>query len=122
MKDERDYKKRKLSASQEGRGIKIGATGSPGSLIHEALGKSGAEEWDEVHLYVVNSSPSVVTLTLEWGGTTSPDDLIEVNIGAGLGLVKVLEGLLLHNQRPLRAYASTANVLMIHGYVHRHER
>jgi hypothetical protein len=59
-------------------------------------------------------------LTLEWGGTTSPDDLIEVTITTEAGLTLVSPGLLLKgNATPLvvKAFAASANVVTLHGFV-----
>ena len=56
--DYRDYKKRKLSASSDGRGIKVAATSSPGTLIHTALASVAQNEWDEVWIRAINTSGS----------------------------------------------------------------
>jgi hypothetical protein len=71
-RDYRDYKKRKLSASTDGRGIKVAATASPGTLIHTALDSIGAIEWDEIWLRATNTSGSPVQLTVQFGGTEQP--------------------------------------------------
>ena len=109
------FSKVKLSGSTDGRQIKIGA-GSPGTLIHTAH----ATALDEVHLYAVNSDTSDRKLTVEYGGTTVPDDTIEVTIPAESGLVCVVPGTSpLTNSLAVRAYASVANVVMIQGFVNR---
>ena len=120
-RDYRDYKKRKLSASSDGRGIKVGATATPGTLIHTALSNIAANEWDEVTIQAVNTSASAVKLTVEWGGTTSPDDLVEITIPSQSGFTLVIPGLVLQNGREVRAFAATADVIVIHGYVNRYE-
>lgn len=110
--------KRVLSGSTNGRGIKVAATASPGTLIHTAV--TGTASLDEVWLYAVNTSTNPVALTLQWGGTTSPDDEITVNIGAkGVGKILVAAGILLQNDLVIRAYAGTTNVININGYVNR---
>ena len=119
-RDYRDYKKRKLSASTDGRGIKVGVTASPGTLLHEALASTAANEWDEIVLKAVNTSASSVKLTVEWGGTTSPDDLVEVTIPAESGFTDVIPGHVLQNGAEVRAFADTADVVVIHGYVNRY--
>jgi len=109
-----------LSGSTDGRAIKIVATSTPGTTIH--TGPSNASELDEVWLYAMNTDTSARKLTVEWGGTSSPDDLIEITILAEPGLVLIAPGLLLKgNSTPLliRAFASSANVITIHGYVNR---
>ncbi len=68
------YKKRKLSGSMDGRGIKVAATASPGTLVHTATDSKAANEWDELYLRVTNTSAAAVLLTVEFGGTTNPDD------------------------------------------------
>jgi hypothetical protein len=58
---------------------------------------------------------------VEWGGTTSPDDLIEINaLPAESGLVLIVPGLVIvGNATPLivKAFADAANLVNIHGYV-----
>jgi hypothetical protein len=112
------YSKQLLSGSTNGKGIKVAATATAGTTIHTAV--SGTSSIDEIWLYAHNTSASAVKLTFEWGGTTSPDDHIEVNIGAeGTGLILVAPGILLQNGLVVRAFAGTANVINIFGYVNR---
>jgi len=55
-----------------------------------------------------------------FGGVAAPDDHIEINIGAeGTGLVLVSPGLLLTNSLVVKAFAGTANVVTLTGYVNR---
>jgi len=116
-----NYKKRKLSASSDGRGIKVAATATPGTLIHSALSNVAGNEWDEVWLRAVNSSASAVKLTIEWGGTANPDDQIEVTLPPEGGFTEVVPGHLLQNGAAVRAFAATANVVILHGFVNRYE-
>lgn len=113
------YAKTILSGSTDGKGILVAATASTGTTIH--TGSSTASTLHEVWLYAVNSSASAaVKLTVQWGGTTSPNDDIEVTIQPESGLVLVSPGLLIKgNATPLvvRAFAGSANVITIHGYV-----
>jgi hypothetical protein len=112
------FSKQLLSGSTNGRGIKVVATATAGTLIHTAV--AGTTPEDEIWLYAHNTSASAVKLTLEWGGTTAPDDHIEVNIPVdGTGLVLVAPGILLQNGLVVRAFAGTANVINIFGYVNR---
>lgn len=121
-RDFRDYKKRKLSASTNGRGLKVGATTTPGTLIHTSLESVGANEWDEVFLYAVNTSANAVKLTIEWGSTSSPDDRIVLTIPPESGLTQVVPGLVLQGTAAIRAFAATTNVVTLHGYVNRYEQ
>ena len=114
------FSKTILSGSTDGRGIKVAATATAGTTIH--TGSSTATTLDEIWLYAVNTSASDVKLTVEWGGVSSPDDLIEYTVKAENGLYLIAAGLLIKgNATPLlvRAFAATANVIVIHGYVNR---
>lgn len=112
------YTKQKLSASTDGRAIKVAATATAGTTIH--TGSATATTYDEVWLYAQNTSSTAVKLTVEWGGVTAPDDLIELTVQPEAGLVTIAPGLLIKgNATPLviRAFAGTANVITIHGFV-----
>jgi hypothetical protein len=114
------YSKLKLSGSTDGRLIKVAQTATAGTTVH--TGSSTATVLDEVWLYAVNSDTTDRKLTIEWGGTNSPDDLIEQTITAESGLLLVVAGLVIvGNATPLvvRAFAATANVVMVGGYVNR---
>ena len=114
------FSKELLSTSTDGRAIKVAATATAGTLIH--TGSTTATTIDEVWLYAVNSDSTDRKLTLEWGGVTVPDDLIEITIGAEAGLVLVAPGLLIKGNSTallVRAFAATANVIDMHGYVNR---
>ena len=114
------FSKLVLSGSTDGRAIKVAATATPGTTIH--TGSSTAATIDEIWLYATNTDTTARKLTIEWGGTSSPDDLIELTIPAESGLTLVAPGLLIKgNATPLvvRAFAASANVVTIHGYVNR---
>jgi hypothetical protein len=100
--------------------IKVAATATAGTAIHTA--SSTATTIDEIWLYAVNTSTSSVKLTIEWGETTSPDGHIEVTVLPEAGLVTVIPGLVMQGNasaKVVRAFAGTANVICIHGYVNR---
>ena len=112
------FTKTLLSGSTNGKAIKVVATATAGTTIHTAV--SGSSSLDEVWLYAHNSSATSVKLTLEWGEATAPDGNIEINIGAeGTGLVLVSPGILLQNSLVIKAFAATANVITLTGYVNR---
>jgi len=114
------YSKIHLSGSTDGRLIKVAATGTAGTTIH--TGSSTATTYDEVWLYAVNSDSTDRKLTIEFGGVSSPDDLIEQTITAESGLLLIVPGLVIKGNATalvVRAFAATANVVMIGGYVNR---
>ena len=99
----------------------VAASSSPGTLIHSALSSVAANEWDEIFIQAVNTSGSAVKLTLEWGGTSDPGDHIEVTIPAESGFSEVIPGHVLQNGAEARAFAATADVIVLHGYVNRYQ-
>ena len=111
------YTKIGLSDSTNGRGIKVNATSSPGDDLHTAV--AGESDWDEVYLYAVNLHTAIVNLTIEWGGTTSPDDRITVNVPYDAGLFCIAPGLLIQNGIDIAAFASVADKVTIFGFVNR---
>ena len=115
------FTKQILSGSADGRAIKVAATATPGTLIH--TGSAINSVLEEIWLYAQNTDTTARKLTIEWGGTTAPDDLIELTVGPETGLVLVAPGLLIKGNSTsaliVRAFAATANVITIHGYVNR---
>lgn len=115
------FSKLHLSGSTDGRLIKVAATATPGTTIH--TGSSTATTYDEVWLYAVNSDTSSRKLTIEFGGTSSPDDLIELTVSAEAGLTLVVPGFVIKGNASsalvVRAFCASANVVMIGGYVNR---
>jgi len=108
-----------LSGSTSGRPIKVVATATPGTLIHTAV--SGATSFDEIYLWVTNTDSATRTLTMEWGGTTDPDDLIAktFSISANSAPYPIITGVNLNGGLVVRAFTSAANIMVISGYVNR---
>ena len=111
------YSKILLSGSTDGKLIKVVPTATLGTTIHTAV--SGTTNLDEIYLYAVNSDSTARKLTIEYGGVSSPDDLIEYTVPAENGLHLIVPGLLLQNSLVVTAFCATANVVMIGGYVNR---
>lgn len=111
------FTKTKLSGSTDGRQIKVVATTTPGTTIH--TGVSGTSDYDEVWIYATNNHTSTLNLTIEWGGTTSPDDLIQMSIPAKTGLYLLIPGLVVQNGVVIKAYAASANLISVSGWVNR---
>lgn len=115
-----NFNKQILSGSTDGRAILVAATASPGTTIHTA--STTTTTFDEVWLYAQNTDTTDRKLTIEWGGTTSPNDLIEFTVKAENGLYLMVPGLILRGNATaliVRAFAATANVITISGYVNR---
>lgn len=109
------FSKQFLSGSTNGRPVKVAATSTPGTTIHTAH----ATATDEIWIWAQNTDTTDRKLTIEFGGTTAPDDLIEVTIPAEAGLVAVVPGLVLTNSLVVKAFAATADVVTCLGYVNR---
>ena len=112
------YSKIVLSGSTDGRGILVDDDATAGKTIH--TGSSTATTYDEVWLYAMNSHSADLKLTIEWGGVTVPNDLIEQTVTTEGGLTLVAPGLLIKGNSTaliVRAFAATTNLITIHGYV-----
>lgn len=111
----------KLSGSTDGKQIKVTGTGTGSSVtVHTAV--SGTTHYDSVWLYATNSNSTAVQVTIEWGGTADPDDLIEKTIpglgsAAGDGRLMVVDGEILRNGLAIKAFASVANVIKLSGHI-----
>lgn len=114
------FSKIHLSGSTDGRLISVAATGTPGTTLH--TGSATATTYDEIWLYAVNADTTARKLTIEFGGVTSPNDLIELTVSPENGLMLVVPGLVIKgNATPLvvRAFAASASVIGIGGFVNR---
>jgi len=112
------YSKHLLSGSTNGKNISVtgNATGSA-VTVHTAI--SGTSNLDEIWLYATNTSAAAVVLTVEFGGTTDQDDYIELELAADSGMTLIIPGLLLQNSLLVKAWAASADVININGYVNR---
>ncbi len=104
-----------------GRMTKVAATATAGTTIHTVA--NVATTVDEIWLYAMNNDTVDRELTIEFGGVSSPDDLIRFTVPTKDGLYLVVAGLVLQgNTTPVvvRAFcAAAANVISIGGYVNR---
>lgn len=115
------YSKVHLSESDAGQPIKVAATSTPGTSVH-TTGIS-ANDIDEVWIYANNTSNADEELTVEYGGATSPDNLIKITMEPSSGLVLILPGLILSGDdssgKTISAFSSNGNVINITGYINR---
>ncbi len=111
------FTKNKLSWNTNWKNLKVTGTTTWTSItVHTAV--SGTTNFDEVYIYADNTSASAVTLTIEFWGTTSPDDLIVTSIPANSWPMLIVPWLLLQNWLLVKAFAWSANVITINWYVH----
>lgn len=103
------------------RGLRLQATSSPGTTIH-ATGTS-ASVIDELWLWLFNSDTVSRIVTLQLGGTTSPDDDLVITIPPRCGRFLVLEGQPFTGTgsvaTTIKGYADAADVVIVHGFVNR---
>jgi hypothetical protein len=111
------FYKRKLSGSTNGLGIKITDTATPGTLIHTAVAGTTAGTFDEIWLYAYNGHTAAVTLTVEFGGHTAPDQNIVCSLASKSGLQLIVPGAILQNEMDVNAFASVDDVIVIYGFV-----
>ena len=109
--------KRKLSGSTDGLPVKVVATATAGTTIHTAVAGTTAGTYDEIWIWAYNGHTADVTLTIEYGGATVPDQNIIQVVPFKQGLFLVVPGLILQNGLVVKAFAGTANVITLSGYV-----
>ena len=104
----------------DGLGILVVATATAGTAIHTA--SSTATTIDELWLYAYNNHSGANILTIEFGGVTSPKDVIKSSLATQSGLVLICAGLVIQGNataKVVRAFAGTASQISIFGYVNR---
>jgi len=109
--------KRKLSGSTDGRGIKIAATSTPGTTIHTAVAGTTAGTFHEIWVWFFNSHTADVVVTVEFGGTTAPDDNVTLTVPTKAGAFLAIPGWILQNTDVVKAFAATTNVIVAYGFV-----
>jgi hypothetical protein len=108
--------KRILSASVDGKAIKIVKITAPGDAIHTAVAAAVPGTYDEIWLWAYNGHTGNVVLTIEFGGTDVPDQNITATIPYKSGLIPVVPGLILQDGLTVKAFASVADVVTIVGF------
>jgi hypothetical protein len=110
------FTKNLLSGSTNGKQIKITATTNGTAItVHTAV--AGATNVDEIWIYAYNNDTVTHLLTFLWGGTTEPDNAIKVTVPAQSGRILVCDGILLQNGLIVKAYADSANLVILDGFV-----
>ena len=113
------YSKQYLSGgAANGTGIELAVDSGTYTTVHTSSGTAG--DIDEIWLYASNTDTSDIKVTLKFGGTDDPDDIIEVIVGAEAGLVLLVPGLILKGgSLVLLGAAATAAKVTVFGYVNR---
>ena len=111
------FTKAHISGAADGLAVKVAATSSTGTTIHTAVAGTTAGTFNEIWLWATNTSAAAVQLTIEWGTTTAADGNIIVTVPPKEGLMQVIPGLILHNSKVVPAFAASANVICLHGFV-----
>ena len=113
------YSKQYLTGgAADGTGIKLAVDSGTYTTIHTSSGTPS--HIDEVWLYASNTDATDRKVSLQFGGTTDPDDIIEVTVGAEAGLVLLVPGLVLKGgSLVLKGAAAVADKVTVFGYVNR---
>jgi len=116
------YSKIALSGgAADGTGIELAIDSGTFTTVHTTT--TTATTLDEIWLYAQNTDTSDRKLTLKFGGTDDPDDLIEVTIPTEAGLVLVVPGLILAGKAStgliLLGAGAAASKMTVYGYVNR---
>lgn len=106
-----------LSGGSNGKAIKVVAVATLGTTIHTA--QSGTAGFDEVWIYATNHDIVSRLLTIEFGGVTVPDNIIEQTIPSQSGAILIVPGWILQNSLVVTAFAAAANVITCGGFVNR---
>lgn len=108
------FNKNKLSGSTDGLPIQIAATSTPGTAIHTAVAGTTANTWDEIWLWAFNTDPAAIKLTVEFGSAVPT---LELTLPGENGAVIVVPGWILDNGSTVKAFAGSANLVFVGGYV-----
>ncbi len=103
-----------LSGSTNNKPILVVATATVGTAIHT----TGATDLDEIWIWAHNTDGTDRKLTIEFGGVAAKDT-IELTIPAESGLVPVVQGIPMNGSAVVTAFAASASVIGIVGFVNR---
>lgn len=112
------FTKEFLTGSVNGCGITVtsgtdGTVGTAGTIHQCSAGTAGKEE---IWLWAYNSHTSDVVLSVEWGTSAL---VRKMTIPTQGGLVPVIPGLPMNNAMKVQAYAGSAGVVVIDGFINR---
>jgi len=109
------------ATDEGGTGIGLAVDSGTFTTIHTTT--TTATTLDEIWLYAMNTHSADLKVTLQFGGSTDPDDLIEYTVTAESGLVLLVPGLILAGKSStgliLKGAAATGSEVTVFGYVNR---
>lgn len=109
------YTREPLSGSTHGRGILLTGTNSAGAVtLHTA--QASTTLVDVVTLYASNFGTTNIYVSIEWGGTTSPNDILTFDV-APKATTCLVSDLPIRNSLVVEGFASVANLVSIFGFV-----
>jgi hypothetical protein len=110
-----------LSGQTNGKNILITATTSGGAqTIHTVASGTTTLDFLTIEACHVATGHASTGLWLLMGGTSSPDDLIHIDLVHGDGAVVVQDKRLLQNGVIVKAYADAASRVVVYGYYQRY--
>lgn len=110
-----------LSGQTNGKNIVITATTLGGAqTIHTVAAGTTTLEFLTIEACHVDTANSTTKLTLLMGGTTSPDDVITIDMSHGDGPVMVQDHRLMQNGVVIKAFAQHASHVVVYGYYQRY--
>lgn len=110
-----------LSGQTNGKNILITATTLVGAqTIHTVASGTTTLEFLTIEACNVNASHATNGLWLLMGGTSSPDDLIHIDLSHGDGAVMIQDHRLMQNGVVIKAYADNASGIVVYGYYQRY--
>lgn len=104
------------SGSTNGKPIKVVAVATLGTTFHTT--GAGTTVLDEIYLYLSNTDTVDRAVTVEFGGVTSPDNLMKFIVPTGETILAIA-GIPLCNSLVVTVFAAAANVITMSGYVNR---
>ena len=118
------YSKHTLSgcaADEGGTGIEMPV--DSGAYVTINTTTTTATTLDEIWLYASNTDSSDRKITIQFGGTTDADDIIEYTVTAESGLQLIIPGLILQGKSStgliVKGAAAVADKVNVFGYVNR---
>ena len=108
-----------LSGCTDGKPIKVTSTTTgAANTVHTAV--AGTSSIDLIDIWATNNSAAAVDVSIGWGGVTVDETLGPISIPADAGPVKIADKFPLQNGMVVKAWAGSANVILLTGAVAGH--